>query len=31
MKYSKIFIPKDVWYGFEGLNDENIIVNALNL
>tara|TARA_X000000368_G_C22985482_1_gene691942 strand:- start:709 stop:1131 length:423 start_codon:yes stop_codon:yes gene_type:complete len=30
MKYSKIFIPKDVWYGFEGLTDENIIVNALN-
>ena len=31
MKYSKIYLPKNVWYGFKGLNQKNIIVNALKL
>ena len=29
-KYSKIFIPKNVWYGFKGLETNNIIVNSLS-
>ena len=31
MKYSKIFLPKNIWYGFKGLNQKNIIVNALKI
>ena len=28
-KYSKILIPKNIWYGFKGLGNNNIIVNSL--
>ena len=28
-KYSKIFTPKNVWYGFKGIETNNIIVNSL--
>ena len=31
LKYSKIFIPKNVWYGFKGIGNENILVNSLTL
>ena len=31
MKYSKILLPKNIWYGFKGLNQTNIIVNALKI
>jgi len=27
--YSKILIPKNVWYGFKGLGKENLIINSL--
>ena len=30
LKYSKIFIPKNVWYGFKGLEKNNVIVNCLS-
>ena len=30
-KFSKIIIPKDVWYGFKGLEKNNIIVNSLSI
>jgi len=30
-KYSKIIIPKNYWYSFKGLNNENLIVNALSV
>ena len=30
-KYSKIIIPKNYWYSFKGLNNENLIVNALSM
>lgn len=29
-KYSKILIPKNVWYGFKGLEKNNVIVNSLS-
>ncbi|MDC0914951.1 hypothetical protein OAQ31_00085 [Candidatus Pelagibacter sp.] len=29
-KYSKILIPKNVWYGFQGLEKNNVIVNSLS-
>ena len=29
LKYSKILIPKNVWYGFKGLGNNNIVVNSL--
>ncbi|MDC0925555.1 hypothetical protein OAQ41_05180 [Candidatus Pelagibacter sp.] len=28
-KFSKILIPKNVWYGFKGLEKNNIIANSL--
>ena len=28
-KYSKILIPKNVWYGFKGIKKNNLIVNSL--
>ncbi len=28
-KFSKILIPKNVWYGFKGMNKKNILINAL--
>tara|TARA_B100000900_G_C20480512_1_gene675230 strand:+ start:649 stop:1071 length:423 start_codon:yes stop_codon:yes gene_type:complete len=28
-KYSKILIPKNVWYGFKGAEKNNVIVNSL--
>ena len=31
LKYSKILIPKNVWYGFKGIGNENIIVNSLSI
>jgi len=31
LKYSKIFIPKNVWYGFKGLKKNNIIANTLTV
>ena len=31
LKYSKILLPKNVWYGFRGLENENILINALKL
>lgn len=31
LKYSKILIPKNIWYGFKGLDSENLIVNSLSL
>ena len=30
-KYSKILIPKNVWYGFKGLEKNNIIINSLTV
>ena len=27
--YQKIYIPKNVWYGFMGLHKENLIANSL--
>ena len=30
-KYSKILIPKNVWYGFKGIEKNNIIVNSLEI
>ena len=29
LKYSKILIPKNIWYAFKGISDKNLIVNAL--
>ncbi len=29
-KYSKILIPKNVWYGFKGIEKNNLIVNSLS-
>lgn len=29
LKFSKVLIPKNVWYGFKGLSKNNTIVNAL--
>ena len=31
LKYSKILIPKNVWYGFKGLEKNNVIVNSLTV
>ena len=30
-KYSKILIPKNVWYGFKGIEKNNVIVNSLEI
>lgn len=29
-KYSKILIPKNVWYGFKGIEKNNLIVNSIS-
>ena len=30
-KYSRIFLPKKVWYGFKGLNKKNVIINSIKI
>ena len=30
-KYSRIFLPKNVWYGFKGLNKKNVIINSIKI
>lgn len=30
-KFSKILIPKNVWYGFKGLSKKNTLINALGV
>jgi hypothetical protein len=30
-KYAKIIIPKNIWYAFEGLDQNNLIINALKI
>ena len=30
-KYSRIIIPKNVWYGFKGLDKNSLIANCLNV
>ena len=30
-KYSRVIIPKDVWYGFKGLDKNNLIANCLTV
>ena len=31
LEFSKVLIPKNVWYGFKGLSKNNTIVNALGI
>ena len=30
-KFSRIYLPKNIWYGFKGLNQKNIVINSLRI
>ena len=30
-KFSRIYLPKNIWYGFKGLKQKNILINSLRI